>query len=1103
MALHNKVKKLLASRFAKELENMQQFEALKERLGVRCKELGTFLEVAHTEQLLKFKLSNKRVERFWKLHELAASPTQKDKDVRITPVLVLVLVLVLGQYRLRLPSASSPGSCANIARFDPFPPVHTLEPQGKPTLTNCDIIPGLNSGLGMWDYKRPEQMGEMVAMQVVMLSARAANDQFQDAIKETIQPFTDITTSREFQAAPPKTFARPYNKGISEDDYRYESMPRGAGNCKDSVRNLICVKTGADLLGLIKALSDRFGGLGKLKNPYGYDDKRKESQCHLLLMNITIVFTDSKTYGKTFSTGSQTKKTKKMLEEYKGKLQMLPRDRWDASIDTALKFMTETSLASEPVRVLAEVQVLFSYDMIVREAMHDLYDVQRAVTAEQLAADKAKSKDLEAEVDNAGNGAISLRNCCIPEPSGGTATVLRLIEQNADVHEVIEGKGMFTNSQGGATARTYVYMAAENNHPDVLQIFIDHGVDIEAECGEGQQTALAAASLNGHTDCVKVLLNSNADVHHTDLYGETPIFRAAESCKVDTVQALLDAGANCNDEGQKRSNPLFYAAQGRSKNDPGGAVVIKLLIENGASPKYAMEGRRTPLHDAVKYGCPKAVKVLLENGALIEAVEDKTLMTPLVEGADLAETPQHIECIMILAQNIPPANVLHMSRLGTPKRIAEDNLIKKGEKSGVDSKAYEFQQRVVNVMKDVVASSVKIVNQNAVAIVAVETEYEELYDYITSTGLEFPEVAHAAMKEVGLGTFKLCEKNFKATGTNDFYLLESVLSDYTHDETAKLISALVDKKAFKEWRHDRQSKKDRKDIKKQRRRNSKAMEENEKVEVKLRRMSSAEGFSLDALVNINQECKEHRQKYEHTGEKGDLVALPGTPNLPEEPAIRKMLRDGAGGCCCACLVGEGAYVAADEGAFEQINVAVEWTYTLTTRYALRYLKQYLVDGTNSHPRQYSSHDGPEEIDFHQLKKVYDFQDSEVCGACVGSYEGKLLPGSAFKKTCVRCTGSGKITCDKCNGGGKTTCYSCSGRGKDSDGARCWSCDGRGSVTCSKCDGRGKVTCPDCSGAGYFAGWLAVCKYWALVRVHACACACACACVCVRVRCCMY
>ena len=137
-------------------------------------------------------------------------------------------------------------------------------------------------------------------------------------------------------------------------------------NHDDVTGNLIVIKSVSDLLNLIKALSDRFNGLGKLKNPFSIPEEQQAQRSHLLLMNITVIYEDEKSYGETFSEDLQTKEIKDMLTTYKEKVQMLPQERWNSSIDKALTFMTETSLAIEPVRVTAEVQVLFSYDMIVR-----------------------------------------------------------------------------------------------------------------------------------------------------------------------------------------------------------------------------------------------------------------------------------------------------------------------------------------------------------------------------------------------------------------------------------------------------------------------------------------------------------------------------------------------------------------------------------------------------------------------------------------------------------------------------------------------------------------------------------------------------------------
>ena len=483
-----------------------------------------------------------------------------------------------------------------------------------------------------------------------------------------------------------------------------------------------------------------------------------------------------------------------------------------------------------------------SFPLKSSEAIHDLYDVQRAVSAEQLANDKAKGKDLMKEVEKAGNGGASLKNCCIAEPSGGEATVQRLISQNADVHETIDEK-------------TFLYLCAENNHPDLLKIFIDNGCDLEVACTKNKQTALAIASQQGNTGCVKVLLNANADVHSKDLRGETPIFRAAESCKKDTVEALLGWGrANADDRGPKNITPIFYAARGRKKHDPGAGVVIDILIDHGVKANVEMDGSRTPLHEAVEWGCPKAVEMLLRRGANIEAVEDKTMMTPLGLGADIGDSPQHIECIKILSKHDPPANVLHMSRKGTPKRIAEKALKEKEKgKYNKEGEAYKLQLELLEVMKSIVAGSSMIKNENAKEKTEVETPQEELQEYMAHIGIDLVLPAMQNLQVLEMGSWKSIDAFFShnAKGEGN-YLLEVVLSDYPREDTDKLFEAFQDKKAFKLWRHSRQTKRDRKRIKKVRSANSMIELENEEAEVVLKRQSLAMNFSLDSLYGTWQ-----------------------------------------------------------------------------------------------------------------------------------------------------------------------------------------------------------------------------------------------------------
>ena len=314
--IENAAVELLQSRLAPELQNLQQFLPLKEMLKERAEELGELLATVHYEQHLKLKLSDKRVSRAFKFHPLV---------------------------------------------------------EGFDKVTNLLIVPQLKGGAycnpRLLDYDRRERMDEMAALQVVLLSAHACDDGFQSTMKELATPFADVHNGG-FTAAPPKSFMRPYNKGVSECDYRYDELPRAASQCKDGMRNMIVVRSVADLIGLVKAMSEKFGGLGGLKNPFALSDEQKADRNHLLLMNITVIYEDELTYSEMFG----KEPTKDMVAEYTRKIQMLPRDRWNGSITKAIQLMTnDTVMKNEKVKVLAEVQVLFEYDKVIRGAMHDLY----------------------------------------------------------------------------------------------------------------------------------------------------------------------------------------------------------------------------------------------------------------------------------------------------------------------------------------------------------------------------------------------------------------------------------------------------------------------------------------------------------------------------------------------------------------------------------------------------------------------------------------------------------------------------------------------------------------------------------------------------------
>jgi ankyrin repeat protein len=1027
--------KLLQSRLTPQLQNLQQFLPLKEMLKERAEELGELLASVHAEQHLRLKLSDKRVQKAYKLHPLV------EGFEKVTNLLII-------------DQLKGKGHCN--------PP--------------------------LLDYEKPERMDEMAALQVILLSARAVNDAFQSTMKELAAPFADVHNGA-FTAAPPKTFARPYNKGISETDYRYDELPRAASQCKDGVRNLIVVKSVADLLGLVKAMSDKFGGLGGLKNPFALSDVKKGERNHLLLMNIVVVYEDESTYEDMFTMSS----TKTMVTEYTKKIQMLPRDRWNGSIDKAVHLMTNDAvMKKEKVKVLGEVQVLFEYDKVVRHAMHDLYTVLRAETPEQLAADFAKGKDLEEEDCKYGE---SLNNCAIGG-SGGANVVQRLIDEGADAY--------------GATdaGTTYLWIAAKNNHPDILKVFMDNTNEehVVTKCGKRNQTALAVAAQEGNTDCVKVLLAAMSSsmsaefAHgskHDDADGETVCHRAAESGKLDTVQALSALNSEffeTRSQGDDGSYPLHYAAMS------GSSKVTKYLLNNGYARADAEDYKgKTALHVAVLYGHPEVVQVLIDYGADVDAIEDQDWHTPLGIGALYSEGPRYLDCMHLLGR--AGCSIYHKSRRGTALNVAKERLESIEEDEGKDSQAFSVQADVVETLKTILSSVADRTNlfdfydqygRKTKDIVDVESEKEELIEYLEHTGIQIPNRTANALASINLGSLDSIVKFFKSDATKVHYLLEVALSDDPKSQSKLTIDAL-NKDLIKKWQKSRASSKERKAIKKHRASNAKAEKTNEKEAAKLARRGSATALSFDAWTNSTTKTKNHRREYEARDGK---IGLPGTPDLCSEEDIREMIVSGAGGCCESC-VGDSAYAAAYEGAFDDINVAVTWTYGLTTSFSVRYLKQHLYNGAEDHPSSYASYSGPSGINFHSLPNVYDFSEDDVRAGerstSVSGHKGIVLPGSCFKKECKRCDGDGEVTCSDCSGQGSSTCSNCSGSGQvesadlgimalgaaagyavaSTSWEHCSYCSGTGQRRCYRCSGTGQVQCSDCAGSGYFVGWLAV------------------------------
>jgi ankyrin repeat protein len=109
-------------------------------------------------------------------------------------------------------------------------------------------------------------------------------------------------------------------------------------------------------------------------------------------------------------------------------------------------------------------------------------------------------------------------------------------------------------------------------------------------------------------------------IFHWIYSGDTALHLAAAGYRFELVRLLLSAGADPNSRtNHRQSGPLHYAADGYITGPVWNAKrqvqTIQCLLDAGADINAQDKNGATPLHRAVRTRCAEAVKCLLESGS--------------------------------------------------------------------------------------------------------------------------------------------------------------------------------------------------------------------------------------------------------------------------------------------------------------------------------------------------------------------------------------------------------------------------------------------------------------------------------------------------------
>lgn len=261
--------------------------------------------------------------------------------------------------------------------------------------------------------------------------------------------------------------------------------------------------------------------------------------------------------------------------------------------------------------------------------------------------------------------------------SGHLAAAELLLDHGADVNA--------KESWGGQNALMW---ASAQSQPEMMKLLIAHGADVDEhgaarlwdrrimneprpkDMNKGGFNPILYAARQGCIECVKVLSEAGADLSATDPDRTSALNLALINLHFDTAAALIEAGADVNQWDLFGRAPLYNAIDlhtlpvgGRtdipSEDRLSGYDVAKLLLERGANPNMQLKVRppyrnavfdrgadnvlaegATPLIRAARAADVESVKLLLENGALVDLPNARG-HTPLliVSGIDWPSAP--------------------------------------------------------------------------------------------------------------------------------------------------------------------------------------------------------------------------------------------------------------------------------------------------------------------------------------------------------------------------------------------------------------------------------------------------------------------------------
>ncbi|KAL9951628.1 hypothetical protein ACROYT_G044329 [Oculina patagonica] len=167
---------------------------------------------------------------------------------------------------------------------------------------------------------------------------------------------------------------------------------------------------------------------------------------------------------------------------------------------------------------------------------------------------------------------------------------------------------------------TLLHLAVESGSSEVVQLCLDNGAIIRHPKGSDRSTAFHAACTQGSLEIVQLLASKDPHICRItliDRQGSTPLHMAAFNDHAVIVRYLLEQGASVDPRDKLLRTPLFLAA-GEGATDS-----VQMLIDGGADVTIKDVDLRSCVRVAV--GHTATMEALLQQRAAFRLITEKDI----------------------------------------------------------------------------------------------------------------------------------------------------------------------------------------------------------------------------------------------------------------------------------------------------------------------------------------------------------------------------------------------------------------------------------------------------------------------------------------------